>query len=106
MKTNFTATVRPELPVVQRSDDWDCQVLSVGVVGVNNGTGFSQGSEVLLGGGSIVRVKRSHGSIRVDNQLGLGGSENSGQYLGRRRDSVSWAVFNLVFITRNCMTDT
>ena len=81
MKTNSTATVRPELPVVQRSDDWDCQVLSVGVVGVNNGTGFSQGCEVLLGGGRIVGVEWGHGPIGIDNQLGLGSSQNTGQYL-------------------------
>ena len=71
---------------------WDCQVLGVGIVGVNNGTGFSQGCEVLLGGGGIVRVKRSYGSIRVDNQLGLGGSKNTGQYLERQMLSVRWAL--------------
>ena len=71
---------------------WDCQVLGVGIVGVNNGTGFSQGCEVLLGGGRIVRVKRSYGSIRVDNKLGLGGSKNTGQYLERRMLSVRWAL--------------
>ena len=76
---------------------WDCQVLGVGIVGINNGTGFSQGCEVLLGGGSIVRVKRSYGSIRVDNQLGLGGSKNTGQYLERQRLSVGselWFIFS------------
>ena len=48
---------------------WDCQVLGVGIVGVNNGTGFSQGCEVLLGGCSVVGIEGSHGAVRVGNQL-------------------------------------
>ena len=68
---------------------WHCQVLSVGSVGVHNGTGFGQGCEVLLGGGSIVGIKRSHGAIGVNNQLGLGGSQNTGQYLVGT-EGVSW----------------
>ena len=53
----------------------------MGVVGVHNGTGLSQSCEVLLGGGSVVGIKRSHGPIGVDNELGLGGGQNTGQYL-------------------------
>ena len=92
------------LPVVERSNQVrDCQVLGVGIVGVNNGTGFSQGCEVLLGGGRIVRIKRSYGSIRVNNQLGLGRSQNTGQYLERVLVSIAWLSF-ILSITRNCMT--
>ena len=50
----------------------------MGGVGVNNGTGFSQGCEVLLGGGRIVGVVWSHGAIGIDNQLGLDSSQNTG----------------------------
>ena len=64
---------------------WDYQVLGVSVVGVHNGSGFGQGSEVLLGGGSVVWIKRSHGAVGIEDKLGLGGGQNSGQYLGRRR---------------------
>ena len=83
---------------------WDYQVLGVGVVGVHNGSGFGQGSEVLLGGGSVVWIKRSHGAVGIEDKLGLGGGQNSGQYLGRRRVLVLWAL--LFLLTRNCMAET
>ena len=50
----------------------------MGVVGVNNGTGLSQGCEVLLGGGRIVGVVWSHGAVGIDNQLGLDSSQSTG----------------------------
>ena len=78
----------------------------MGSVGVHNGSGFGQGCEVLLGGGSIVGVKRSHGPVGIYNQLGLGGGQNTRKYLERQRLLVRAGLGFILIFTRNCMAET
>ena len=54
--------------------DWEgercCESLGVSEVGVHISSGFLEGLEMLLGGGSVVGVKGGNSSVWVGHQLG------------------------------------